>query len=566
MIRLLLVEDNPGDARMVRELLQEAGAGRFEITHVTKLGEAVRCLGQDGFDAILLDLGLPDAYGLEAVEPIKNAAPATPIVVLSGLQDERVALQAVQNGAQDYLIKGRESGDLLARSIRYAIERKRVERSMNHLAHHDPLTGLPNRRLFLDRLDQAVARTLRNRQILALLFLDVDHFKWINDTLGHEEGDRLLTIVAQRLRASTRASDTVARLGGDEFTVILPEVDRIEDVIRFTEKIFDTLATPFDLAGRRTEVTASMGISLFPADGQDAETLLRNADAAMYRAKQHGGNIHEFFVPAVYVQALKRVALARDLQHALERGQLDLHYQPQVDLRSGTLTGFEALLRWRHPELGLVPAAEFIPVADRTGLVIPISEWVLNSACAQMQAWQGEGLPELGVSVNVTGRELHEGSLVAKTAKVLQDHDIHPHRLGLEFTEGSVLRNQDDSLRAFRDLRQAGISLSIDGFGTGMAPLSHLMRFPFDSLKIDPSLVNGVTNGNDHGASTVRALITMAHTLQLKVVAVGVETPEQVSFLRQHECDRTQGFYFGHPLPAEATTELLRGGLRWGQT
>ena len=551
---------------MVRELLQEAGSAPFEITHVTRLSEAVRCLGQDGFDAVLLDLGLPDAYGLEAVDPIKNAAPAIPIVVLSGHQDERLAVQAVQCGAQDYLIKGRESGELLARSIRYAIERKRMEQSMNHLAHHDPLTGLPNRRLFLDRLDQAVARTQRNRQILALLFLDLDRFKAINDTLGHEEGDRLLKLVAVRLRASTRASDTVARLGGDEFAVILPEVDRIEDVIRFAEKIFHMLAATFDLAGRHTEVTASMGISLYPADGQDAETLLRNADAAMYRAKQHGGNIHEFFVPAVYMQASKRARLARDLQHALEREQLDLHYQPQVDLRSGTLTGFEALLRWRHPELGLVPPAEFIPVAERTGLVIPISGWVLKNVCAQMQAWRGEGLPELGVSVNVTGRELHEGSLVARASKALQDHGIEPLRLDFEFTEGSVLRNQEDSLRTFRDLRQAGIGLSIDGFGTGLASLSHLMRFPFNSLKIDPSLINGVAAGDDHGASTVRAVIAMAHTLQLQVVAVGVETTDQVSFLRRHECDRTQGFYFGHPLPAEATTGLLRGGLRWDQT
>ncbi len=564
MIRVLLVEDNPADARLVREMLADAEGALFSLTHVPDLEKGIEALARDHFDAVLLDLGLPDALGLQAVDPVRKAAPDVPIVVLSGRQDESLAIQAVQSGAQDYLIKGRDTGEMIARSIRYAIERTRSGLYINHLAHHDALTNLPNRRLFLDRLEQALARTRRDNRILALLFLDLDQFKHVNDTHGHAEGDRLLRMVADRLRGCVRESDTVARLGGDEFTLILPEAARIEDVLRFAEKVFDTLAVPFPLCGREIFVTASMGISVYPADGQDCETLLKTADAAMYRAKRHGGNIHEFYVPATYARASERQTLVNELRHALARDQFTLHYQPLVDLRGGTVIGIEALLRWLHPTLGLVGPAQFLDPAQATGLIVPIDDWVMDRALGQVRAWRDEGLPRLRISLNASGRALQDRAFPERVSRALFRHQVDPGSLTIEVTEAGVARGAAPA-ETLRNLRERGVHLALDDFGTGPSSLSRLTQLPFDGLKIDGLFIRDVPS-NRVVADAVGAMISMARGLHLEVVAEGVETADQVAFLRRKSCDTTQGFYFSRPLPAPAMTELLRGGLRWGQT
>jgi diguanylate cyclase (GGDEF)-like protein len=563
MIRVLLVEDNPGDARYVREILQEQATAGFDLTHAPRLSDALRRLGENAYDAILLDLGLPDARGLEAVQPLKNAAPHLPIVVLSGLQDQAMALEAVQRGAQDYLVKGQGNGELLARALFYAIERNRSERRINFLAHHDGLTNLPNRRLLLDRLEQALARTRRNRQMLALLFLDLDHFKSVNDTLGHAVGDLLLQNVARRLKACTRESDTIARLGGDEFTLILPEVSRLEDVSRFAAKIFDALNLPYMIEGQELFVSASMGISIYPTDGEEAETLLRNADAAMYRAKQQGGNMHQFYLPALYARASRRLAMASGLRHALEREELVLHYQPQIDLRTGRIAGMEALVRWQHPELGLVPPGQFIPFAEETGLIAPMDDWILLRACEQARAWHDAGFPHIRLAVNLSARNLHQTVLAEKVGRALRQSGLDPSDLELELTESGIMHGQEATLLTMQKLSALGVRLAIDDFGTGYSSLSRLREFPIRALKIDQTFVRDISaDGED--AAIVDAIITMGHGLRLEVTAEGVETPQQLDFLRRHACDRIQGFYMSHPVTVPAMTELLRAGRSWG--
>jgi len=403
-IRVLLVEGNPEDVRLVRGMLARAGAKKFDLTHVNRLGEAVRRLREEPFDVILLDLSLPDAHGLGAATQLQAAAPGVPIVVLSDTNDEALALQAVQAGVQDYLVKGRGNGDLLTRSLRYAVERKRAEERIAYLAQYDPLTGLANRALFRDRLTQALSRADRNGRLVALLFLDLDRFKAINDTLGHDAGDQLLQAVTERLKGSMRKVDTLARLGGDEFAVIAEGISRILDAATVAERISDLMASPFILNGQEVFVTTSIGIAIYRQDGEDADTLIKNADTALYRAKEQGRNTYQFYSPDLNVRASERLALESSLRRALERGEFLLYYQPQVDLRTGQVIGAEALLRWRHPGRGLVSPVEFIPVAEESGLIIPIGEWILRQACAHARAWQAAGLPLLPVAGNLSAR------------------------------------------------------------------------------------------------------------------------------------------------------------------
>jgi diguanylate cyclase (GGDEF)-like protein len=564
MIRILLVEDNPGDARLVDEMLREPDPTRFTVTRVDRVGKAVRRLASERFDAILLDLDLPDARGLEALPPVVKAAPGVPIVVLSGAYNEASAVEAVQNGAQDYLIKGKSSGELVSRAILYAIQRKQSERYVTHLANHDGLTGLPNRRLFLDRLGQAVARTRRHRQRLAVLFVDLDHLKTINDTLGHAVGDLLLKCVGDRLKACMRESDTVARLAGDEFTLILPEVNRLQDVSGFAEKVLEAFRPPFLLGPNEVSASPSIGISLYPNDGEDAETLLRSADAAMYRAKRQGGGTYQFFFPAMNLKASQRLAMARGLKDALDRDEFVLHYQPEVDLATGRVVGVEALVRWRQADLGLVAPGQFLRVAEETGLIVPLGDWVLNRACTQARTWQDEGLPRLRVGVNLSGQQFNQPGLQNKVTQALNGSGLRADCLELELTEGGIMRDETSAVATLKRLDAMGIRLAIDDFGTGYSSLSQLHRFPFDTLKIDQSFIQDIRTHQDDGA-LVRAIIAMAHGFSLNVLGEGVETAGQVEFLRRHGCDQTQGFYFSHPLPADSVTDLLRMERTLGQ-
>ncbi len=440
-------------------------------------------------------------------------------------------------------------------------ERKQAEEMAHHLAYHDPLTGLPNRVLFNDHLTLELAHARRNKCMVAVIFLDLDRFKTINDTLGHAIGDRLLQEVAKRLTGCLRGGDTVARLGGDEFMLLLSGITHGEDVAKVARRILEVLKPPFNLDGHELHITGSMGISLYPSDGEDAETLIKNADTAMYRAKEQGRGAYQFYTPSMNAKAFEHLILENDLQRALERQEFVVYYQPQVSLHTGQIVGVEALVRWQHPDKGLVPPMEFIPLAEETGLIIPLGDWVFWEACAQNRAWQKAGFPPLWIAINLSARRFKQKGLIKDIARILKETGLDPNYLELELTESHLMENVEATLSTLHELKAMGIHLSVDDFGTGYSSLSYLKRFPIDKLKIDRLFVLDITSNPDDAAIAM-AIIAMAHSLKLKVTAEGVETKEQLEFLRAHQCDEMQGYYFSRPVPAEIITQLLQEGRR----
>ncbi|MEW6354316.1 MAG: EAL domain-containing protein [Pseudomonadota bacterium] len=553
-IKILLVEDSQADAKLVELMLAEdMHRHHFNVTHAERVADALKHLAAQRFDAVLLDLSLPDGLGLDPVRELQSMAPWLPIVVLSGYGDEALALQAVQCGAQDYLIKGQVDARLLARALRYAIERKRAEEHLNFLANHDALTHLPNRVLFLDRLGQALVRGPWHKRLVAILFLDLDRFKHINDTLGHNVGDLLLKAVGERLQTYVREGDTVARLGGDEFAVILADIARAADVARIAQKITRGLTQPFKLDGHELSITPSIGISLYPSDATDAPTLLKNADTAMYRAKERGGG-YQLYSSNMNAKAEQRLDLENSLRGAVESEEFLLYYQPQIDLHGGHIFGVEALLRWQHPQRGLVAAREFIGAAEETGLIVLMGLWALQRACAQLRAWHDAGLSGISMSVNLTARQFRQHNLLHALDQILNETGIDARHLELELTESLLAGAEAGKLLAA--LKERGFSLSIDDFGTGYSCLSNLRRFPIDRLKIDHTLMHDVPGDADHVA-IVTAIIALAHSLKLKVIAEGVETLEQLEFLRSLKCNEIQGYLLSTPLSAPEIEKLL---------
>jgi diguanylate cyclase len=562
MIKVLLVEDNPADARLVREILNQENSPQYHLSHVERASAAVERLGSERFDAVLLDLGLPDVVGLEAAERVLDAAPDMPIVVMSGQSDETLAVEAVKQGAQDYLMKGQGDGALLSRAIRYAIERKRSEKYIHHLAHHDNLTSLPNRRLLLDRVDQGLARSHRSRAMMGVIFLDLDNFKTINDTLGHEAGDLLLKEVADRLKSCVRESDTVARWGGDEFSLILPEVASPSALSHVATKILEKFRSPFRVGGLDLFVTVSIGISIYPSDSHEPEDLIRNADLAMYRAKTIGKNRFEFYSPWMNVKASERLAMSTALRNALERGELSLVYQPIVNLETGLVTGLEALLRWDHAVWGQKPVIDFVRLAEDTGLIIPIGDRVLDMACSQYARWKKDGIAPERLAVNFSCRQIGQLDLPRHLGKCLDRAGLIPNEFELELTESSLMSNTDTSRTVTDNLAEMGVRVSVDDFGTGYSSLSRLSEFKIDRLKIDQSFIRDLTAGGPAHAIT-GAIVAMGHALNLKVTAEGVERPDQLQILKQQGCDDLQGFLFCKPMSGEAVTEVLKAPGGW---
>lgn len=427
---------------------------------------------------------------------------------------------------------------------------------LNYLTQHDELTGLPNRNLFRDRLASAMARARRNGQIVALMFLDLDRFKEINDSLGHAAGDMVLQAVAKLLTKSLREADTIARLGGDEFTLILENMAQTDQATAMAEKILRIFSDPLIIEDREIYVTPSVGIALYPGSGEDVDTLLQTADVAMYHAKEEGRNTFAFYAPTMNVLAAEHLDMENLLRHALERQEFTLHYQPKVGVKSGLITGVEALIRWNSMELGQVSPGKFIPLAEKTGLIVPIGEWVLKTACAQSRAWQDQGLPPLRISVNLSPRQFRQKDLVEMVAGVLRDTGLEPRLLELEITESMIMLHADKAIAILQDLHQLDVQLSVDDFGTGYSSLSYLKRFPVQKLKIDQSFMRDITvNGDDVGIVT--AVIAMAKSLALEVVAEGVETREQLVFLAKHDCEEYQGYYFSRPVSADEFARLL---------
>lgn len=433
--------------------------------------------------------------------------------------------------------------------------RKETENQLKKLAHYDTLTGLPNRALFIEQLKWALRVARRNNKRVALMFLDLDRFKLVNDTLGHQAGDLLLIEVARRLEKCVREVDTISRLAGDEFTVILTNINTVSEASLVANKILQSFALPVKLDNRDIFISTSIGITTFPSDGTEIDKLLKNADTAMYHAKELGRNNYQFFSHVMNQKVLDELEMETNLRNALKNGEFLLHYQPQVDLSSNEIVGVEVLMRWKHPIFGFISPTRFIPHAEKTDLIIAIGEWVLHSACTQAVQWQKEGMKPLRIAVNISGTQLKRQDLLGATANILLETGLAPELLELELTEGVVMENAELTINTLNQLKSMGIRLSIDDFGTGYSSLSYLKRFPIDTLKIDQSFIKDITTNQDDYA-IASTIIAMAHNLRLRVIAEGVETKEQLEMLRDKNCDEVQGYYFSRPLP-EATLKLL---------
>jgi diguanylate cyclase (GGDEF)-like protein/PAS domain S-box-containing protein len=686
--KVLLIEDNSGDARLLHEMFKELGLHTVELTHVPCMVAAEKYLEEQRVDIILVDLGLPDAQGLEAVRRTRAAAPRIPLVVLSGLDDESMAVQALHEGAQDYLIKGQIEPRELLRALRYAIERNVIEETlftekeraqvtlnsigdavictdmsgnitfinivaekltgwllrevsgqpmteafhvidsinrevirnpmdraieqdrtghlplncilirrdgfeiyiedsvapihdrageitgavivfrdvsvarsmaiqMAHSAEHDFLTGLPNRLLLNDRISQAIALASRDGKRIALMFLDLDGFKHINDSLGHPVGDKLLQSVAKRLQLCVRSCDTVSRQGGDEFVILITEMVHPENSAIAARRMLDAVAEVHSIGENDLHITTSIGVSIYPDDGMDPETLIKSADTAMYQAKENGRQSYQFFRPAMNVRAVERQSIEEHLRRALERNEFALHYQPVVNLATGVITGAEALLRWTHPERGPVSPAQFIPIAEDCGLILPIGAWVMREACTQVRAWMNTGLPAMTIAVNVSAMQFRNAHFLEEMFAVLKETGLDPKYLELELTESALMKNAGFTASILQILRERGIQVAVDDFGTGYSSLGYLQKFPLDALKIDQSFIRQISTA-PHETAIVSAIIRMGQSLNLRVVAEGVETQEELAFLQNQQCNEAQGYYFSRPVPPYEFCELLK--------
>ena len=551
---VLVVEDDKFTRSMLTRILKR---DNYRVEEATNGKQAISSFVRLHPDIILMDAIMPVMDGFDACTQIKELpnGKSTPILIITALDDEKSIERAFKSGASDYIRKPIHWA-VLRQRVRRIINESQAERHINKLAYRDTLTDLPNRRLFIEELKQRTTIARDNLQPLALLFIDIDRFKIINDTLGHDIGDRLLNAVANRLRDIVRTDDMVARLGGDEFTVVLEGVGSTQDAANVAEKILHSLAEPIFLGDREVFITVSIGISLYPLHGDDIGSLIKHADTAMYRAKDNGRNNYHFYTADMSKKAQERLALEGKLRKALSLDEFTLHYQPQMALNSGRIIGVEALLRWNHPELGLVSPAEFIPLLEETGLIVSVGEWVLRSACMQNKIWQDSGFDPLRISVNLSSRQLNDSSLIETVSNILLETGLDPKFLELEITESAIMQNTKMASEILQALHEQGISLAVDDFGTGYSSLGYLKRFPIDTLKIDRSFIRDCTTDKDD-AALVKAIIAMADSLNLEVIAEGVEESEQLIFLRDQNCMAIQGFYFSRPLPSEKLTKML---------
>ncbi len=557
-LEVVLIEDNAAEALLVEESIRQCELQSFSVVGFPRLSAAMDHLDRESADCVLLDLSLPDAVGLEGVRALLSAFPDLPVVVLTGHDDTSLALEAVSAGADDYLVKRHVAGDAIVRALRYAIERSRTRSQLVHQALHDVLTGLPNRALFVDRLEQALARSERTDGLVAVIFLDLDRFKTINDSLGHEAGDRVLVDVAARLREVVRPSDTLARFGGDEYTVLCEPTSAYQG-LAIADRLAVALSVPIESGGHEVFLTASVGVA-FGRHGDQPADLIRDADSAMYKAKERGPGEVETFDVEMRAQALQRLEIEHDLHRAVERDELRLYWQPIVELDTGDIVAAEALLRWQHPERGLVMPDEFIPAATETGLIVPIGQWVVESACHQLKLWRQAGLTEPGFvgSVNASAREIETGQLAESVRGARARCGVAASELCLEVTERDLMSETGAMLDVVNTLHDLGGQLALDDFGTGHSSLLVLKRLPIQTVKVDRAFVQGLDDDDDdQDAAIIEAVASLAHALGLRTVAEGIETETQRRKSHELGCDLGQGFLFARPLPAFEMTALL---------
>ena len=697
VFKVLVIEDDPNYFTLVHERLSQNRNPSFELIRSKHMQSGLERLGEGDIDVVLLDLMLPDCEGINSFVTVHKAFPAVPVVILTSVDDDAVAAQAIASGAQDYLTKGSFDRELLVKSICYSISRhhgqaqlqkyyqenERSKRSLqdkderfrslvsnipgavyrytlsvpdtwkmefvsdvmkdisglpasefmdqnisvyfdkilpqdlallqdafqnavrvgasfsvdyrvrhingdfrwvhdqgravrdgegkvihvdgvisditertkekerfNQLVYYDALTSLPNRELFVDRLDQAVQQARRKKEMGAVMALDLDHFKRINDTLGHPIGDQLIKAVSARLLKVLFDSDTVTRISGGTFILLLPRLVKAEQAENAANKLLTAFKTPFLVQEHELFTSSSIGIALFPNDGETSDILIKNADAAMHIAKERGKDRYQLYSSSIANNSFERLVLENSLRRALERNEFRLYYQPQIDLRSGKTIGAEALIRWQHPDLGFIPPLEFIPIAEETGLIHPIGEWVLKTACEQKKLWDQQGFKSFRISVNLSARQFHYANLVDMVGDIIRKSGIDSKDLDLELTESTIMDRLEETTLTLRRLKNMGTHISIDDFGTGYSSLMYLKTFPIDTIKIDKSFVKDVTTDSDDQAIT-QAIISMAHSLKLDVVAEGVETKEQLEILKSQSCDIVQGYLFSKPIPVD---------------
>lgn len=552
-VSLLLVEDDDLAAKRLYEMLSRPEGTRFEIFRVPRVEEALVKLQNESYDVMLIDLSVHEGYGLDSLLRARVATLSVPIVILTYQRDEEIAMKAARAGAQDYLTKGEVTPDLVSRTLLHAIERHRILRELDEakqrqrfLATHDSLTELPNRYSFMAQLSAALADAARCGSELAVMFLDLDGFKTVNDNLGHAIGDELLSDVARRLQSMIRKSDTVARVGGDEFLIFIRNLADTPAPVLIAEKIRESIEKPYHLAGCECWISASIGIASFPRDGNEADLLIRRADTAMYDVKSSGKNRVQVFSNYMNDKAAERFDLVNGLRDAIRDGQLVLAFQPQIQVATEEIIGLETLVRWNHPTRGLVSPSEFIQVAEETGLMVPLGEWVLHQACISAAKWTD--LSSARVAVNISGRQLEQANFPERVAAILEQTGLPANRLEIELTES--IAASESALRAIHKLREMGVRAAIDDFGTGYSSLTLLKRLNVDMLKIDQSFVRGAAQ-TDPDAVILEAIINIAQGLGMEVLAEGVETLEEMDSILERGCSLMQGYLFAKPIPGE---------------
>ncbi|VAW70087.1 diguanylate cyclase/phosphodiesterase (GGDEF & EAL domains) with PAS/PAC sensor(s) [hydrothermal vent metagenome] len=551
---IIIADDDPSILLLLRHILSE---NNFDVTEARSGMEAIELCREQQFDLAIFDLVMPNVDGISACKEVTfQTQNPPPVLIVTSLDDDTSISHAFDAGAIDYITKP-INWSVFKQRVKRIVEAEKNRQKIQRLEFHDTLTGLPNRTLLLDRLESATLRAQRNKNMVALMMIDIDNLKLINETLGHANGDKLIQSVASRLSKTIRNTDTLSRSGGDEFDLIIENIHRLEDIGLMAEKFSRTIEHNLTLMDEEIHVKASIGISVYPQDGNDIGSLLSHADAALYRAKDRGGNVYEFYSPELGKNANRRLKLENALRQAIVNDELVVYYQPKINLNNNQASGIEALVRWNHPEQGIIPPDEFIPVAEETGLIIELGYQVIEKACAQFKKWQSDSIPVNNISINVSARQFREQDLVSILQAALDRHQLDATHIELELTESTLLKNEDQAEVKLNQLHDMGIKISIDDFGTGYASLAYLKRLPIDILKIDRSFTDGIVHDPDDIA-IVNAIYGLATGLGLKLVAEGIETAEQLQRIKALGVDYGQGYYWSPPLPAEQYTEMLK--------